>query len=143
MTEAYSTSNMTIQNNQAVPKVTVWFDGACILCRSEIAIYQKLDAAKGRIAFVDLAATGLGDGACPLDPAEMLARFHARDEAGVLVSGAAAFAAMWRQVAPFQPLGWLLRVPVFERGANWAYAHFLRVRPKLQRWLVARTAVRS
>jgi predicted DCC family thiol-disulfide oxidoreductase YuxK len=142
MTETFD-ANAALGEAHSKSKVTVWFDGACILCRSEIAIYRKLDAKKGRVAFIDLTASGQSDGACPLDPADMLARFHARNEAGVLVSGAAAFAAMWRQVTPFQPLGWLLQVPVVERAANRAYARFLRVRPRLQRWLVARTAARS
>jgi predicted DCC family thiol-disulfide oxidoreductase YuxK len=92
---------------------------------------RRLDR-RGAINFVDVSDPA-NAGLCPLDPAALLARFHARED-GVMLSGAAAFAAMWRaipllrplgQAARFAPLLWLL-----ERG----YRAFLRVRPRLQRW---------
>jgi predicted DCC family thiol-disulfide oxidoreductase YuxK len=124
------------------PRITVWFDGGCVLCRSEIALYRKLDEARGRIAFVDLAGD-LESGSCPVDRADLLARFHARDEAGALVSGAAAFGALWRHVTPFQPLGHLMRLGFIERAAEWAYRRFLVVRPRLQAWLARRRVAGS
>ena len=109
-------------------KLTVWYDGACPLCTREIALIRRLDRA-GAIDFVDVA----GEGAvCPIDRAALLARFHAREE-GVLLSGAAAFAAMWRAVPLLRPLGLAARLP----GALWllerAYRGFLRARPALKR----------
>lgn len=108
--------------------ITVWFDGACPLCLAEIALMRRLDRAK-RIEFID--ATD-GDTSCPIDRAELLARFHARED-GVLLSGAAAFAAMWRAIPLLRPVGLLARsrwvLGLFER----AYRAFLRVRPRLQR----------
>ena len=74
--------------------LTVWYDGGCPLCRREIALMQRLDRARA-ITFVDVdKADG---GSCPIDRADLLARFHARED-GVLLSGAAAFAAMWRAI---------------------------------------------
>jgi predicted DCC family thiol-disulfide oxidoreductase YuxK len=110
-------------------RVTVWFDSGCPLCRREIALMQRLDR-RGAIRFVD----ALGpDTECPIDRAEILSRFHAL-EAGRLLSGAAAFAAMWRAIPVLRPLGllasWPPATPLFER----AYQAFLRVRPRLQRW---------
>lgn len=116
------------------PSVTVWFDGGCPLCRSEIALYQRLDAGKGRVAFVDLTAPDSA-ASCPLDPAELLQRFHARTPEGQVVSGAAAFAALWGQVTPFQPLAWLMRIPGALTVGEWLYVRFLRIRPRLQRRL--------
>jgi hypothetical protein len=79
---------------------------------------------------VDVAGE-LGD--CPIDRAELLARFHAREEGGPLLSGAAAFAAMWRSVPLLRPFGLLARggpaLWVLER----LYVLFLRVRPTLQK----------
>lgn len=116
-------------------QVTVWHDGRCPLCRREIALMRRLDRA-GRIAFVD--ATAPGPASCPIDRAELLARFHAR-EGDRMLSGAAAFAAMWRAIPVLRPLGLIARNPlalvVLERG----YRLFLRVRPRLQR-LAARVA---
>ena len=105
----------------------VWYDGACPLCTREIALMRRLDRA-GRIRFTDVAD---GAAACPIDRAALLARFHARED-GVLLSGAAAFAAMWRAVPLLWPLGQLARVPLVLRGLEWAYVRFLRLRPRLQ-----------
>ena len=116
------------------PRVTVWFDGDCPLCRAEIALYQRLDQKAGRIAFVDLT----GDGTCPLSRADMLARFHAQEAGGTLISGAKAFAAMWKQVTPFQPLGYLAQLPLILPFLDWLYGQFLKVRPRLQTLMVHR-----
>lgn len=109
-------------------ELTVWHDGACPLCRREIALMRRFDR-RGAIDFVDATDSGA---ACPIDRADLLARFHARED-GVLLSGAAAFAAMWRAMPLLRPLGLAARRPwvlaLLERG----YRHFLRVRPRLQR----------
>jgi predicted DCC family thiol-disulfide oxidoreductase YuxK len=110
------------------PRVTIWYDGACPLCLAEISLIQRLDAKKGRIGLVNL----MGDGTCPLDRDEMLARFHAQEANGPLLNGAAAFGAMWRHVTPFQPLGWLALFPPALWVMNKCYGLFLRFRPRLQ-----------
>ncbi len=107
--------------------LTVWFDGGCPLCLREIALMRRLDRARA-IHFVDATSD---DTSCPIDRGALLARFHARED-GVLLSGAAAFAAMWRAIPLLRPLGLAARNPrvlaLLERG----YIRFLRVRPKLQ-----------
>lgn len=107
--------------------LTVWHDGDCPLCRREIALMRRLDR-RGAIRFVDATDP---DATCPIDRSALLARFHARED-GVLLSGAAAFAAMWRAIPLLRPLGLLARnrvvLGVFER----AYLGFLVVRPRLQ-----------
>ena len=116
-------------------KLTVWFDGTCPLCTREIALMRRLDGG-GAIEFVDVGA-GQPEN-CPLDRGELLARFHARPQGGPIVSGAAAFAAMWRVIPLLAPLGHLARLP----GVLWMlerlYRGFLRVRPRLQTWFKAR-----
>ncbi len=109
------------------PRVTVWFDGACPLCRREIALIRRLDW-RGRIDFVDVATA---DGACPLDRAQLLDRFHA-SENGSILSGAAAFAAMWRAVPLLWPLGQIARLPLVLPLLERAYLAFLRIRPRLR-----------
>jgi predicted DCC family thiol-disulfide oxidoreductase YuxK len=112
----------------AMPQVTVWFDGACPLCRREIALMRRLDR-RGRIGFVDVASP---DSTCPIDRAELLARFHAEED-GRLYDGAAAFAAMWRAIPALRPLGLLARNRVVLAVLEAAYRRFLRLRPRLQR----------
>jgi predicted DCC family thiol-disulfide oxidoreductase YuxK len=108
--------------------VTVWFDGACPLCRREIALMRWLDR-RGRIEFIDVAAE---PAECPIDPAELLARFHAR-EGDRVHTGAAAFAAMWRAMPLLNPLGRRARWPPLLAGLERVYLGFLRIRPWLQR----------
>jgi predicted DCC family thiol-disulfide oxidoreductase YuxK len=112
--------------------VTVWFDGGCALCTREISLMRKLDK-KRAISFVDITAEG---SVCPINPSELLARFHAQEN-GVMLSGAAAFAAMWRAIPLLRPLGLVARNPFVLSVLERLYIMFLRHRPKLQR-LVAR-----
>ncbi|MBW3616878.1 MAG: DUF393 domain-containing protein [Proteobacteria bacterium] len=107
--------------------LTVWFDGDCPLCRREIALMGRLDRRRA-IRFVDLAT---GEGSCPIDRADLLTRFHARED-GVLLSGAAAFAAMWRAIPVLRPLGLLARNRSVLTLLEWLYIRFLRVRPSFQ-----------
>ncbi len=111
--------------------VTVWFDGGCPLCRREIALMRRLDT-RGRIAFIDVSADGEG-ASCPVDRAALLARFHAQED-GVMLSGAAAFAAMWRAIPLLRPLGLLARNPLALAVLERLYRAFLIVRPRLQRF---------
>lgn len=119
-----------IRSEVPVATVTVWYDGACPLCRREIAMMRRLDRA-ARIRFVDASDP---QASCPRDPAEMLSRFHA-EENGVLLSGAAAFAAMWRAIPLLRPLGLAARIGVVGWLLETAYRGFLKLRPRLQRWV--------
>ena len=109
-------------------QVTVWFDGACPLCLREIALMHRLDR-RGAIDVIDIGAEGA---ACPIDPALLLKRFHARETDGPLLDGAAAFAAMWRAIPLLSPLGHLARLPPLLWLLERAYRGFLRIRPGLQ-----------
>ena len=109
-------------------ELTVWHDGACPLCRREIALMRRLDR-RGAIRFVDAAS---GDASCPVDRATLLARFHAQEDERLL-SGAAAFAAMWRAIPLLRPLGLAARDRRVLALLEWVYLRFLRARPTLQR----------
>ncbi len=89
---------------------------------------RRLDK-RGAIRFVDVARD---DASCPIDRATLLARFHARED-GQIVSGAAAFAAMWRAIPLLRPLGLAARNPAVLAGLERLYRVFLQFRPRLQR----------
>ena len=116
-------------------KLIVWHDGACPLCRREIAFMRRLDR-RGAIDFVDVSKADAG---CPIDAALMMARFHA-SENGRLLSGAAAFAAMWRAIPLLRPLGLAARAPWVLAALERLYLVFLRFRPRLQRLFIERRA---
>ena len=111
-------------------KVIVWYDGACPLCMREIALMRRLDIRRS-IAFLDIAPA---DAVCPLDRQLMLARFHASED-GVILSGAAAFAAMWRAIPVLKPLGLIARNRFVLGLLERLYSRFLIIRPRLQKLL--------
>ena len=114
-------------------EVVIWYDGGCPLCTREIALMRRLDW-RSRINFVDL----LDDDAhCSVDRKAMLARLHALEN-GQLLSGAAAFAAMWRAIPLLRPLGIIARNRLVLLGFECLYLAFLRVRPRIQAAMWAR-----
>ena len=117
-----------IRGNMA--KVIVWYDGACPLCMREIALMRRLDVRRA-IEFLDIAPA---DAVCPLDRQLMLARFHASED-GVILSGAAAFAAMWRAIPLLKPLGLIARNAFVLGLLERLYNRFLIIRPRLQKLL--------
>ena len=117
-----------METQAANPDVTVWYDSECPLCTREIALMKRLDRRRA-IDFVDLH----GARNCPVDPDELLRRFHAREQGKSVVSGAAAFAAMWRAIPVLRPLGLLAKFPPVLWVLEGAYRVFLLLRPRLQR----------
>jgi len=128
-TRGISHAHQHYEAHVMMEQVTVWFDSGCPLCRREIAIIRRLDR-RNAIRFID-ACDPMAS--CPVDRVEILSRFHA-EEGGKLLSGAAAFAAMWRAIPLLRPLGliagWPPATPFFEM----AYRGFLRLRPSLQKF---------
>lgn len=91
---------------------------------------RRLDRGRA-LTFVDVAEPGAAE-ACPLDPAELLSRFHVRED-GQILSGAAAFAAMWRAIPVLRLFGLMARNRTVVALLVRLYVQFLKVRPHLQR----------
>ena len=107
----------------------VYYDGGCPVCSREIALYQRLsDGAADRPAFENIMAQDavLPDGVTRDDA---LARFHVRLGSGEIVSGAAAFIALWRATPRFRLLGRMASIPPLPWLLEKAYLGFLKVRP--------------
>ena len=104
--------------------LTVYYDGACPVCRREIGFYARRTG--GAVSYCDVAVE-----ACPapdLDRDAALRRFHVRLPDGALVSGAAAFLALWRATPGFRLPGRLLSAPPVVALLDVAYGGFLRLR---------------
>lgn len=119
-------ATMTRHSDRA--QVTVWYDSDCPLCLREIALMRRLDTRQA-IDFVDLYSA---DG-CPIDQRDLLKRFHAQEYGKSIVSGAAAFAAMWRVIPVLRPFGLLARYRPVLWCLEAGYRLFLLFRPSLQR----------
>lgn len=111
--------------------LTVMFDGACPLCQREIGLYQSL-APLQPVAWLDVSSDNAGLGAA--DQARYMARFHVRLQDGQVLSGAAAFVALWLAMPGWRWLGRVGRLPGVTALLELAYRGFLRLRPSLQRW---------
>lgn len=122
MSQARSTSLM---NNSTL--CTIYFDGACPLCSKEIATYQTWRGAE-RIEWIDVSRCSEQDLGPELERKQALIRLHARDENGVLVSGAAAFLVMWRQLSVLKWLTPYLERPWMLSLLERCYAIFLKFR---------------
>ncbi|MCJ2090017.1 DUF393 domain-containing protein [Methylobacterium sp. E-005] len=122
----------------------IFYDGDCPLCRAEIGHYRAC-AGADRLTFVDVGcsrpAPALGPG---LTRAAALRRFHVRTAEGRLVSGADAFAHVWRNLPGWRWLGRLLNLRIFGVRpvlaiAEIAYRLSLPLRPRLARWIARRS----
>ena len=107
--------------------VKVWFDSAWPLCAREIRSMRKLDWFN-KVDFVDVLSTP----DCPTQREHLLERFHAQRLGGPLLSGAAAFALLWRSLPLLRPLGEIARIPFVLWILEILYLRFLAIRPKLQ-----------
>jgi len=106
---------------------TVYFDGGCPLCCREVAHYRALVGAE-TIAWVDVASSDTATLGPGLTREAALARMHLRREDGSLLSGAAAFAALWSALRPYRWLGRLASWPPVLGCLEIGYRGFLRVR---------------
>lgn len=113
--------------NSSRPSATVFYDGACPVCSREISHYRKA-AGAGHLAFIDVASCTPEALAAGLTREAALARLHVRLADGSMVSGVAAFAALWRQLPHLAWAGRVAGAPVILPFLTLGYQVFLRVR---------------
>jgi predicted DCC family thiol-disulfide oxidoreductase YuxK len=117
--ESMTQESMTQEN----APLTVFYDGGCPVCSREVAFYKRQGTAEG-LCWLDISR----EAPAGLDQAAALARIHARLPDGRLVSGAAAFAAIWQRMPGFRWLGRLVAWGPVAPLAELGYRGFLRVR---------------
>jgi predicted DCC family thiol-disulfide oxidoreductase YuxK len=117
---------------------TVFYDGACAICRTRIAIY-KMEARRGEIAIAwrDVSAEPEALAEHGVGPEDARRRLHVLDPDGTLLAGADAFALLWSALPGYRRLGRLVASPGFNALAHAVYdsglAHaFHRVRGGLR-----------
>lgn len=113
--------------------LTVFYDGACPLCRREISMYEKLKPLQPgqALALLDVSLPGA---ALPagLTRADYLARFHVQRSDGVVLSGAAAFVELWSGLPGWRFLAMFARLPGMTPFLELVYRGFLLIRPQMQ-----------
>ena len=122
-------SNPSVIRSDPAAACAIYYDGACPICSREIALYQRLSEGEAdRPAFENIAMANavLPEG---VTHEAALARLHVRLGSGEVVSGAAAFIAVWRATPRFRLLGRVASIPPLPWLLEQAYRGFLRVRP--------------
>jgi predicted DCC family thiol-disulfide oxidoreductase YuxK len=104
--------------------LTVYYDGACPVCSREIGFYQKRTG--NEVSYCNVADEA--SPAADLRREDALARFHVRLPDGALVSGAAAFLALWQATPGFRAIGRLLSLRPAVKVLDIAYTGFLKIR---------------
>lgn len=109
-----------------MPPTTMYYDGACSLCRREVNHYRRLDGA-GRVRWIDISSQTSVLDAEGIQLPDAMARLHVRDGRGQLHTGAWAFAALWAELPYYRWLSRLLRSLgllgliniIYDRFARW------------------------
>ncbi len=91
-------------NESSCPHPTVYFDGGCPVCSREVAMYQRAQGADA-VQWVDVAHCGASELGVGLTREAAMSRLHLRRPDGSLVSGAEAFASLWRALPRWAWLG--------------------------------------
>ena len=116
---------------QSEPALTVYYDGACPLCRAEIGHYRAQEGA-GAICFLD-ASTHTSDLPIGLTREQALARFHVRLSDGRIASGAQGFVEIWKTLPRWHWAARLAGLPGVPPLLEVVYRLFLPIRPYLSK----------
>ncbi|MFM9843829.1 MAG: thiol-disulfide oxidoreductase DCC family protein [Dongiaceae bacterium] len=102
--------------------LTVFYNGSCPVCRKHVGRFQKISAGRSRlIAWADSAAAPWALRRWHVDPAEAPMRLYAVTDDGRLLSGAAAFARLWRELPGYRALGTVVGLPGIRQIAEGLY----------------------
>ena len=110
-------------------EIEVFYDGACPLCRREVALLRRLDRHK-RIVTTDIASVAFQPTDLGKTYEQLMARIHGRLPDGTLVEGVEVFRRLYGAIG----LPWLAaltRKPLISRALDSAYAAFARNRLRL------------
>jgi predicted DCC family thiol-disulfide oxidoreductase YuxK len=113
-------------------KVTVYYDGLCVLCSREIDHYR---GSKGSdlINFVDICAPGFDSSAHGLDPKAVHRVMHVKRADGTLATEVDAFITIWTTLPGYWLLARISKLRLVKFFLNIGYQLFVRVRPYLPR----------
>ena len=114
-----------------VSSTTIYYDGSCPLCATEIRHYRDQDTEQ-ELAFVDVSETGV---LLPPDLSrqQAMARFHVMSRDGQLIDGASAFVAVWASLPKWRWAARAATLPGAMRVLDMAYSVSLLVRPAISR----------
>ena len=108
-------------------RLQVFYDGACPVCRREIAFYRRRRDGAG-IDWIDLSVSPPETLPPAIDRDAALERLHVIAADGRRVVGAQAFPEIWRTLSGFRTLAIVARWRAARPLLELSYAVFLRIR---------------
>lgn len=113
--------------------LTVFYDGACIVCATEIEHYLKKDHG-GRLVALDISTPDFDPAPYRISLEDFMQQLHAIDQDGQVFKGIDSFWAIWQAFPPSTMYGVMartIRLPLINRLARVGYRLFARIRPYL------------
>lgn len=109
--------------------LSVFYDGACLVCGSEIDHYRRLNHGE-RLQFIDISAADFDAAQHGRSLTEFQTRLQVKDARGRFFSGIDAFPAIWAALPNpgYRRLGKLINVPGIHLLARCGYTLFARTR---------------
>lgn len=102
--------------------LTVFYNGACPICRYRVGVYQLASAGRSRlVAWCDVARSPWALRRWNVDGDIARGRMHFVDADGRLYPGTAAFARLWRELHGYRWLGWMVSLPGVSLVAECVY----------------------
>ncbi|OIQ46279.1 MAG: DUF393 domain-containing protein [Roseobacter sp. MedPE-SW] len=108
-------------------QLTVFYDGSCPLCATEIDVYHRADQNQS-LCLVDVSSEHFS-GDDRISREQALARFHVRLPDGRQVSGARGFIEVWRVLPSWRWVSKLADRPSVAKPLELVYRMFLPIRP--------------
>ena len=108
----------------------VFYDGACIVCATEIEHYLRKDHGEKLVA-VDISSPDFDAVPYQISIADFIHQLHAIDQDGQIFKGVDSFWAIWRAFPAstvYGIMGRIIQLPVVNRLARIGYWLFARVR---------------
>jgi predicted DCC family thiol-disulfide oxidoreductase YuxK len=113
-------------------KISVFYDGLCIICSREIDHYRKSRGAD-RVNFVDICNPSFDPVANGLDPFAVHKVMHVRRVDGTLATEVDAFIEIWKTLPGYRWLASIASVSMVRFFMNIGYQAFVKIRPFLPR----------
>ena len=101
----------------------VFYDGNCPLCNKEINIYKKLDTGS-KFDWIDINTNQKLLDEYNLSFIDTMKIFHVIDNTGTVQKGVDGFLVIWRELAYWKILYFIVRLPLIKQLAKIAYHWF-------------------
>lgn len=113
--------------------IRIFYDGACIVCATEIRHYLRRDR-DGRLIAIDISDPDFKPDEYRIPLSDFRYELHVIDGRGEIYRGVESFWAIWQAFpasSVYGFLGTLVTSPVLNRVARMLYKGFARIRPYL------------